>query len=66
MDLNSLTAHLEKQRSLLNSAKSATPPQRHVERGSLQAYKEYLQREIDRTERKMDVVRNRVVKIGAK
>jgi hypothetical protein len=63
MDVGTLTAHLENQRKLLASAKSNSPPERHVKAGTLQAYKEYLQREITRTELKIEVVKARPVRI---
>ena len=49
MDVGTLTAHLEKQRSLLKA-----PPAKHAVNGTLQAYKEFIQREIARTERKIE------------
>jgi len=59
MDVGTLTAHLEKQRSLLKA-----PPAKHAVNGTLQAYKEFIQREIARTERKIEEVKARPVKIG--
>jgi hypothetical protein len=49
-DLGSLTAHLEKQKQML----AGPVPEKHVKNGTAQAYREYLQREIARTSKKVE------------
>jgi hypothetical protein len=66
MDTVSLTTHLEKQKQALQSLNSGNVPAKHKKAGTVQAYKEYLQREIARTERKIEAVKGIVPKIGAK
>jgi hypothetical protein len=63
MDVGTLSAHLENQRKILASAKSNSPPAKHVKAGTLKAYIQYLEREITRTELKIEVVKARPVRI---
>jgi hypothetical protein len=62
--LVSLMAHLDKQRTALKAAESSSPPKTHVTNGTLPAYRKYLEKEIERTEKKIEVVRAIVPKIG--
>jgi hypothetical protein len=55
--LNNLTKHLEKNRSALNSK---TVPDRHINKE--EAYREFLRREIRRTEKSIENLRLSTVK----
>ena len=49
-DLGSLTAHLEKQKQML----AGPVPEKHIKNGTAESYREYLQREIVRTSKKVE------------